>query len=260
MIVFEGTPGAGKTTMIGSILAQAPDRVIVMPEAQPAPQYADDAVITEALLQEDLDRLDAAHHLTDHEPMLSLVSDRCYIGVLAYRYAMWKSGRMPRENYDRARTRCLDLGLHEKHRDSTVIIVVTPPMISILRRGQYATSRRYAEWFDTGFLESYNRFLRHRQEIFPKRTFVINDTNMSWPTAAPSTANCPVCQSAPRSSRLSGSGISVQLHARGLHIRRSTWQSDVCAQTARDVMKSYHKDVNWTRQPHQAADPTMKRK
>jgi hypothetical protein len=100
VLVFEGSPGARKTTLLGRLLESLPEKVIVFPEAQPPPTLTDDAQVVRALLAEDCARIESAARLHALRPALVVASDRCHLGVLAYRYALAKTGCAPRQVFD----------------------------------------------------------------------------------------------------------------------------------------------------------------
>ncbi|CAM5505526.1 hypothetical protein SALBM311S_05416 [Streptomyces alboniger] len=148
------------------MIERDPDGVVVFPEAQPEQGATDEHVIAEALLAEDLDRAVWADRLEERRPAIRVLSDRCYIGVLAYRHAMWQSGRLPRIHFDRALEACLRLGLPDRHRRNKVLVLITQPSVSVRRRTRNADAAEFSHWFDLEFLEAYNAFLESTPGIF----------------------------------------------------------------------------------------------
>jgi thymidylate kinase len=239
VIVLEGTPGAGKTTLLGSMIERDPDRVVVFPEAQPERGATDEHLIAEALLAEDLDRTTWAHRLEYYRPGLRVLSDRCYIGVLAYRHAMWQSGRLPRTYFDRALEACLRLGLPDRHRRNKVFILITQPSVSIKRRAMHAGVAEFSKWFDLDFLEAYNAFLESTPGVFPENTVVVREVEEMWDllTTRATGSTCPRCRSEPRSAMVQTQNGAVQLYASGLHIKQD--MDEVCVGTARQLIGYY---------------------
>ena len=127
MIVLEGTPGAGKTTLAGWLLAAAPDRVVVFPEAQPPSETSCDAMTVRALLDEDRSRVTVAGRVAATAPGALIVSDRCHLGVLAYRYARAVTGRGPREDFEHARALCDRYQLHTAHAGDHLVVQLLDP-------------------------------------------------------------------------------------------------------------------------------------
>jgi len=169
MIVLEGTPGVGKTTLLGRLLEALPDRLVIFPEAQPplAGPSMGDAAIIRHLLAEDRARIDAAKRLRDADPEVVVASDRCHIGVLAYRSALCATGRAPRGDLDRALALADSLQLGEGHRDDSILILLIDPGESIDRRHGFAHDPRYQIWYDLDFLAAYNHALQHLPEWTP---------------------------------------------------------------------------------------------
>jgi thymidylate kinase len=162
MIVIEGMPGAGKTTLLGRLLAALPGQVVIFPEAQPPPNTTNDRAIARALLAEDRARITLADKLastlSSGADGLVVASDRCHLGVLAYRYALARSGHGSQENFEHALELCAESAVAEGHRNDTVIMLTLPVKNSLRRRAAHAEDERYGIWFDPGFLTAYNDF------------------------------------------------------------------------------------------------------
>jgi hypothetical protein len=158
VIVLEGSPGAGKTTLLGHLLAALPERLLVFPEAQPPRGVDDDARIVRALLAQDAGRVTAAATVAAAAPDAVIASDRCYLGVLAYRYALARLGRTGWAQFHHALTVSEELGLLAAHAGHTVIVLCLDAVESVRRRAAHADDQRYGIWFDHGFLAAYNDF------------------------------------------------------------------------------------------------------
>ncbi|NUW38685.1 AAA family ATPase [Nonomuraea rhodomycinica] len=236
MIVLEGTPGAGKTTLLGSIVEHHHHRVIVFPEAQPEAGVNDEFAIATGLLEEDLDRVRWAERLEGFG-RLSVLSDRCYIGVLAYRHALWQTGKLDKSHFVRAREYCLKLGLRDRHRRSRVFIFITSPAVSIQRRSRYSAIAEHAVWFDSDFLEAYNSYLEGSHSEFPDDIVYVKNMEPLMDLLlrrANDGEPCGTCGSEPRSTVVPAHDTMVQLYARGLHIRHQ--DKEVCVDTARQAV------------------------
>jgi len=233
VITVEGMPGAGKTTLLGALLAAAPDRVAVFPEAQPAGAAGAAAEILPGLLDEDAARLSLAAGLVDRG--LTCLSDRCYIGTLAYRYARAETGRGDPDEYDHAIAEVARRGLRNRHAGDTVLVLRLSAAVSLDRRrtADAAARARWSEWFDPQFLDAYERFLACPRRWAPHGAAVLL-VDAETPTAARTllaattgiapaprpvdrVLPCPRDCGAPRSPVVQVRGADVQLTARSLH-------------------------------------------
>lgn len=184
MIVLDGMPGAGKTTLLLRLRTALPHHLLVFPEAQPPEDSSSDAETARILLVKARDRLETARHLARTRPDLIVASDRCHIGVLAYRYALAATDRAPSGDFEHALALCHDLKLLRPQPDLTLLVLMTDPGTSISRRAAYADDQRYSLWFDHGFLTAYRDFLDNLPVWLPTTTFTALDvTGISgWPT------------------------------------------------------------------------------
>ncbi|WP_329138148.1 AAA family ATPase [Streptomyces sp. NBC_01476] len=184
MIAIDGMPGAGKTTALHRLQDALPNQVVVFPEAQPPDDPRPDAEIARYLLTEARDRLDAARRLQQARPGLLVVSDRCHIGVLAYRYALMATGKAPRQDFDHALELSHRLGLTAPDAHDRILILLVDPDESVTRRAADAHDDRYRLWFDPGFLTAYHHFLTHLNTWLPQDTLTTHDTTHAnaWTT------------------------------------------------------------------------------
>lgn len=144
MIVLDGMPGTGKSTLLGAAISAG----VVFPETQPPPN-ADECGALAWLLAEDRARTRAAAALP------RVASDRCHLGVLAYRYARAAAGYCSWAEFHHARQLVGALRLDQHHADDLVLILHLDPAVSLQRR---AAARNGSCWFDRGFLHHYARF------------------------------------------------------------------------------------------------------
>ncbi|MGH3717253.1 MAG: hypothetical protein ACRDRI_00105 [Pseudonocardiaceae bacterium] len=232
MLVLEGSPGAGKTTLLGRLLESLPEKLIVFPEAQPPPALSDDGQVARALLAEDRARIEGAARLHTLNLDLVVASDRCHIGVLAYRYALVTTGRAPRQVFDHALATVDEFDLGEGHRSDTVVILRLDPAQSRHRRAAHAHDRRFRLWYDPEFLTAYNTFLDHLHHwmaVGAGWTVCDAADTASWPsllptpdTAARHRTDTQVPPEAggcaePRSAVVTSQGVPTRLYTSAIH-------------------------------------------
>ncbi|WP_432976721.1 AAA family ATPase [Dactylosporangium sp. CA-233914] len=186
MIALDGMPGAGKTTLLRRLHDAAPGQVKIFPEAQPT-DHSDDLQVARELLNEAADRITTAGQLITAQPGLVVASDRCHIGVLAYRYALAQTGRSPQRTFDDALTLCHTMGLLIPRTNVCALVILIDPERSIARRARYATDPRYALWFDRSFLAAYHEFLTRLDAWLtphPELISIEADDDLGWPQLA----------------------------------------------------------------------------
>ena len=186
MIALDGMPGAGKTTLLRRLSDGAPGHVKIFPEARPADD-SDDLEVARALLNEAADRIRTARQLVTAQPGLVVASDRCHIGVLAYRYALTRTGHSPRCAFDDALALCHTMGLLTPRSNVYTFVMLVDPERSIARRARYATDSRFALWFDRSFLAAYHEFLTRLDAWItphPELITIEADDDLGWPQLA----------------------------------------------------------------------------
>lgn len=253
MLVLDGSPGAGKTTLLGRLLEALPEQLIVYPEAQPPPALPGDTQVMRALLTEDRARIDSAARLHALHPTVVVASDRCHIGVLAYRYALVNTGRAPRRVLDHALTTVDDLHLGEGHRSDTVLILRLDPAESLHRRAAHTRDHRYRLWYAPEFLAAYNDFLDQLRQWTPvgARWAVCDAADpASWPPLlttpnpparhrADSRGSQPACGcTEPRSAVVTSHGVPTQLYTSAVH-RHHPHNTIHCLRGAREITADY---------------------
>lgn len=238
MFIVDGTPGAGKTTLLGGLLANRdPDTVVCFPEAHPPTGIHPDDEL-DWLLSEDLARVEHARRLTTQQPDLVVTSDRCHIGVLAYRYALAATGRISHEQFARALTHAAFSHLAEAHHDDTIVVTILNPTESLRRRAHAATDPRHHLWFDPGFLAAYNEFLAQLDAWMPRGPRWVLRTDPpathrpeTHPPALPCAHGCADA----RSPLITGPGQATQLYTGALHHQPHGQTTASCLRTARDI-------------------------
>lgn len=243
MIVLEGTPGAGKTTRLGALLVAHP-AALIFPEAQPPPS-AEHPTDLNSLLDEDHHRTGHAAEVHARYPDTVVASDRCHLGVLAYRHALTVTGRAPRVVFEQARQRAEHLRLDAHHYHDEVHIGLLDPERSRHRRARFAADPRYQTWFDLEFLAAYNDFFDHldrwstpgprwRTTLHPECT----------PPRVPETAlPCPSACAEARSPVITNGQAQRQLYTQALHHRATPDAPVACLRSAQQVTAAWHADI-----------------
>lgn len=186
MIVLDGMPGAGKTTLLQRLKDHATGQIMIYPEAQPV-HDCDDREVARLLLKEAADRINEASQLTAMRPDLLVASDRCHIGVLAYRYALAATGRGTHRAFGDAIAMCHTMGLATPRSDVYTVVLRLDPQRSIARRAKHASDPRFALWFDSPFLAAYQEFLTRLDSWIPPCPELISievDDDLDWPQLA----------------------------------------------------------------------------
>lgn len=182
MIAIDGMPGAGKTTALSRLRNALPDQVVLFPEAQPPEGPLPDAAAARYLLTEAQGRVADARRLQQAHPGLLIVSDRCHIGVLAYRYALMATGQGLYQDFDHALELAHQFGLTAPGAHDHILVLLIDPAESIARRRAYAHDERYRRWFDPSFLNAYHHFLTHLDTWLAPESFTTHDvtTTRAW--------------------------------------------------------------------------------
>lgn len=243
MIVFEGTPGVGKTTRLGALLAEYPD-ALIFPEAQPPPGAAHPADL-QALLAEDHCRTRHAAEVQARYPDAVVASDRCHLGVLAYRHALALTGRAPWAVFAQARERAAHLGLDARHYHDKVHIGLLDPERSRHRRARFAADSCYQVWFDLEFLAAYNDFFHHLEcwsTPGPRWTTTVVPDRIPPPAPA-STLRCPSACPEARSPIVTHGPARRQLYTDALHHRTTPNTPVLCLRHAQQITAAWHADL-----------------
>lgn len=241
MIVLEGTPGAGKTTRLGALLAEHPD-ALIFPEAQPPPG-AEHPADLQALLDEDHYRTRRAAEIHDCYPDAVVASDRCHIGILAYRYALTTTGHAPWAVFEQAREWAEHLGLDARHHHDEVRIGLLDPRWSRRRRARFVGDPRYQPWFDLEFLAAYNDFFHHLDRWStpgPRWTTTHLPEHTPSPWAPATTLPCPSACAQARSPVITNGHAQRQLYTAALHHRATPDAPVACLRSAQQVTAAWH--------------------
>lgn len=235
MLVLEGIPGAGKTTHLAHLLTSCPERLVLFPEAQP-PRHGTDTAAMRQLLDEDHARTEKARRVEENHLGRLVASDRCHLGVLAYRYA-WARLTNRWTDFHRTLAYSGELGLDERHHDDTLLILHLSPDASLQRRRHSAADPRHELWYAPDFLAAYGKFFTQldqwatpgpRWAHHPADDNAIADTISALAASAPARPpaihrhdlTCDNDCGTPRSAAVATTDVAVQLWSSALHQQR----------------------------------------
>ncbi|MFE5754618.1 hypothetical protein ACFQ7M_35830 [Streptomyces massasporeus] len=162
VLVLDGPPGAGKTSLLARMVCALGDDTmwITEPNARlatglSAPIHPSPAGHTLWFLRHELAKARTMRRLVTDESTHLLIADRNHLGALAYCYATHAEDSLPytvaREFYARR------IAPELPETVLTAILLVSPEQ-SLARRGKVAELPRWKQWFDEGLLERLHTF------------------------------------------------------------------------------------------------------
>ncbi|MFC7261500.1 AAA family ATPase [Streptomyces lutosisoli] len=162
VLVLDGPPGAGKTSLLARMVCALGDDAIWFTEPNArlvsglaAPVHPSPAGHTLWFLRHELDKARAMRHLAADPATSLLISDRNHLGALAYCYATRAEDSLPYRTARDFYARRIAPELPETV--LTAILLVSPDQ-SLSRRGKVAELPRWKQWFDEGLLERLHTF------------------------------------------------------------------------------------------------------
>ncbi|MFE4823759.1 hypothetical protein ACFRFU_46830 [Streptomyces sp. NPDC056704] len=162
VLVLDGPPGAGKTSLLARMVCALADDTLWFTEPNArlscglaAPVHPSPAGHTLWFLRHELDKSRAMRRLACDPDTRLLISDRNHLGVLAYCYATRAEDSLPYRTARDFYARRIAPELPETV--LTAILLVSPDQ-SLTRRGNVAELPRWKQWFDEGLLERLHRF------------------------------------------------------------------------------------------------------
>lgn len=162
VLVLDGPPGAGKTSLLARMVPALGDDVLWFTEPNArlatglhAPVHPSPAGHSLWFLRHELDKARAMTALSTDPATRLLISDRNHLGALAYCYATRAADSLPYRSAHDFYARRIAPVLPEQV--LTAILLVSPDQ-SLSRRGHRAERPRWVQWFDAGLLERLHTF------------------------------------------------------------------------------------------------------
>ena len=173
IIAFEGTPGAGKTSVIGRMIKEKVlESSTFVSELKIDAGGKDDVTATKLYLEAEVRKSEMVKKLSHDYAYVFL--DRSFLTTLAYSYALAKSKNNPQTHKE-----ILEYfeKLDKEHRfvrPDCLIYLTIPMNTSLLRRARFSHLKEFGNWFDTEFLKYFLEFYKHNLNEFgmPSPSFI----------------------------------------------------------------------------------------
>jgi thymidylate kinase len=174
IIAFEGMPGAGKTTIIDSLLK---DNLLSESTMIPEPYIGklDGLSGSKSYLDLEIDKLNKINDLKNHYNNILL--DRTFLSTLAYSYAKSKINRGTDEYLDLLNYfEYLDNKYNLLRPTHLFYLDVAIPE-SLKRREKFSEIDEFNNWFDSEFLKHFSEFYSQNINKFNMPKYILIDTN-----------------------------------------------------------------------------------
>lgn len=158
-VLIEGMPGAGKTSVI-SLIKSIEDGFHVQDET-----YFDEATLPENYVETEVKYLEdsASKSKTISANQINL-SDRGFISVLAYCYALESVDSSKKGLYEILYNRCRDMITEGTLiLPDILIVLMIDAQISKRRRDNYKHNEEYKMWFKDDFLNAFYKFYNEKK-------------------------------------------------------------------------------------------------
>jgi thymidylate kinase len=181
LVVFEGIPGAGKTTV--SKLLASRNNLLLLPELDHVTALnTQGEVLKDDLVEGWYVKTELARQLAIREQLEAgkyVFQDRSILSTLAFAYA-----RSMVDNdylrFERVTERLTKAVGNKLLLPDAVVLLFVDQRISLERRRRFSRQRQFALWFDTEFLSHYEAFYqRYAHQVMPTRIDRVDTSHLS---------------------------------------------------------------------------------
>lgn len=176
-VLIEGMPGAGKTSVI-SFMKSKRNEFHVQDET-----YFNEVTLTENYIETEIKYLEEAASKSKTISVNQInLSDRGFISVLAYCYALERVDCSKSRLYETLYNRCRNMIMEGKLiLPDILIVLMIDTQISKRRRDNYKYNEEYKIWFRDDFLNAFSEFYNDRKflSLYNGPVLTLDTTNKS---------------------------------------------------------------------------------